>query len=132
MRAATLLHSLNCGVLLEGRSIVPDIAVIAWNRIRINDAGEPEDNFTEAPDWTIEILSPDQTATRVIDNILFCLRYGCKLGWMVDPDDYSILIFTPGQEPGVYRGDRLLLGLGGIDLTLTAEQVFAWLKIARA
>jgi Uma2 family endonuclease len=40
------------------RSIVPDVAVVAWDRIRVNEVGEPEDNFTEAPDWAIEILSP--------------------------------------------------------------------------
>lgn len=62
------------------RSVLPDIAVIAWNRIQINQAREPEDNFTEATDWAIEILSPDQKATRVIDNLLHCLRHGCKLG----------------------------------------------------
>jgi len=125
----TALPELRC--TFGGRSVVPDVAVIAWNRIQINEVGEPEDNFTEAPDWTIEILSPDQKATRVIDNILYCLQHGCKLGWMLDPDDYSILIFTPRQEPRVYRGSRQLLVIEGIDLALTAEQVFAWLKLGR-
>jgi len=37
-------------------SIVPDIAVIAWDRIRLSETGEPEDDFTAAPDWIIEIL----------------------------------------------------------------------------
>lgn len=125
----TALPELRC--TFGGRSIVPDVAVIAWNRIQINQAGEPEDNFTQAPDWTIEILSPEQQANRVIDNILHCLRHGCKLGWMLDPDDRSILIFAPHQEPEVCRGDRQLIAIAGIDLMLTAEQVFDWLKIGR-
>ncbi len=125
----TALPELRC--TFGGRSVVPDVAVIAWNRIQINEVGEPEDDFTEAPDWTIEILSPDQKATRVIDNILYCLQHGCKLGWMLDPDDYSVLILTPRQEPRVYRGSHQLLVLKDINLTLTAEQVFAWLKVGR-
>lgn len=125
----TALPELRC--TFGGRSIVPDVAVIAWNRIQINQVGEPEDNFTQAPDWTIEILSPEQQANRVIDNILHCLRHGCKLGWMLDPDDRSILIFVPHQEPEVCRGDRQLIAIAGIDLTLSAEQVFDWLKIGR-
>lgn len=125
----TALPELRC--TFGGRSVVPDIAVIAWNRIQINEAGEPEDNFTQAPDWTIEILSPDQKATRVIENILHCLRHGCKLGWMIDPDDYSVLLFSPQQEPDVCRGDRQLRVLEGVNLTLTAEQVFAWLKVGK-
>ncbi|MBD2019160.1 Uma2 family endonuclease, partial [Leptolyngbya sp. FACHB-36] len=112
-----------------GRSIVPDVAVVAWSRIRINASGEPEDDFTDAPDWTIEILSPDQKATRVIDNILHCLRHGCKLGWMIDPDDYSVLVFMPQQEPVICRGDRPLPVIQLIDLTLTAAQVFSWLQV---
>jgi len=125
----TALPELRC--TFGGRSVVPDIAVIAWNRIPINQAGEPEDNFTEAPDWTIEILSPDQKVTPVIDNILHCLRHGCKLGWMIDPDDYSVLTFAWHREPEVCRGSRQLMVLEGINLTLTAEQVFAWLKVGK-
>jgi Uma2 family endonuclease len=123
----TALPELRC--TFGGRSVVPDVAVVAWSRIQTNGVGEPEDDFMQAPDWTIEILSPDQKATRVIDNILHCLGYGCRLGWMLDPDDYSILIFTPQQEPGVYRGNRQLLVLEGINLSLTVEQIFGWLKV---
>jgi Uma2 family endonuclease len=50
---------------------------------------------------------------------------------MINPDDYSILIFTPHQEPEVCRGNHQLLVLEDINLTLTAEQVFAWLKIGK-
>lgn len=125
----TALPELRC--TFGGRSVVPDVAVIAWERIQINEAGEPEDDFTEAPDWTIEILSAEQKATRVIDNILHCLRHDSKLGWMLDPDDYSILMFSPHQEPEVYRGARQLMVLEGIELVLTAEQVFRWLKVGK-
>ncbi len=125
----TALPELRC--TFAERSIVPDIAVVAWNRIPIDESGFVKDNFTKAPDWTIEILSPEQKATRVIDNILYCLKHGCKLGWMVDPDDYSILTFIPQQEPEIYRGDRQLPILERIDLTLTAAQVFGWLKLGK-
>ncbi len=125
----TALPELRC--TFGGRSVVPDVAVIAWDRIQINEVGEPEDNFIAAPDWTIEILSPEQKATRVIDNILHCLRHGCKLGWMLDPDDYSILIFARNQEPEVCRGSHQVMVIDGVNLALTAEEVFNWLKIGR-
>ena len=126
----TALPKLRC--TFGGRSIVPDVAVIAWNRINLNEAGEPEDDFTKSPDWTIEILSPDQKANRVIDNIQDCLKHGSKLGWMIDPDDSSVLIFTPQQEPEVCRGDRQLKVIAGVQLTLTPQQIFAWLKLGQA
>jgi len=67
----------------------------------------------------------------VIDNLLHCIKHGCQLGWMIDPDDYSILIFSPQQEPNVFRGSCQLQILEDINLELTAEQVFAWLKIGK-
>ncbi|WP_027249906.1 Uma2 family endonuclease [Planktothrix agardhii] len=114
-----------------GRSIIPDIAVLRWQKIQLDERGELSDNTLIIPDWSIEILSPDQKANRVIDNLLHCIKHGCQLGWMIDPDDYSILIFSPQQEPNVFRGSCQLQILKDINLELTAEQVFAWLKIGK-
>ncbi len=125
----TALPELRC--TFGGRSVVPDVAIVAWERIPVNDLGEPEDNFMAAPDWTIEILSPDQKATRVIDNILHCLGHGCRLGWLLDPDDYSVLVFRPGREPVLLRGEQELPVLEGLALELTVDQVFGWLRVRR-
>jgi len=40
---------------------------------------------------TVEILSPDQNATKVISNILHCLKYGTQLGWFIDRGAISVL-----------------------------------------
>jgi Uma2 family endonuclease len=56
-----------------GRSLVPDITVFSWQKIPLDTNGEIENTFEIAPDWTIEILSPEQSPSRVIDKILFCL-----------------------------------------------------------
>lgn len=63
-----------------GRSIVPDIAVFKWNNIAFIVDGDVPDNFENPPDWTIEILSPDQKPNKVIGNILHCLKHGSLLG----------------------------------------------------
>lgn len=101
-----------------------------WNRISFNADGEVPDNFQLAPDWTIEILSPEQKSNKVIGNILHCLRYGCRLGWFIDPDDHSVLIFLPRQELELLQGNERLLVLEEIELEVTVNQVFGWLKIA--
>lgn len=112
-----------------GRSIVPDIVVLSLNKIQLNKQGEPEDHFTQAPDWSIEILSPDQSTNRVIDNLLHCLHHGSQLGWLIDPNDYSILILTTQQKIQICRGNQPLTSLSDIPLQLTAEKVFNWLKL---
>lgn len=112
-----------------GRSIVPDVAILRWSQIEFDEEGEPLDDVLVAPDWTIEILSPEQSSNRVTGNILHCLSHGCQLGWLVDPDDKSILIFLPNQQPKLFKGSDKLTVLDGIDLELTAEEVFSWLKM---
>jgi Uma2 family endonuclease len=125
----TALPELRC--TFGERSVVPDIAIVAWDQIEVNEAGEPKDNFTAPPDWAVEILLPEQKANRVIDNLLHCLRHGCQLGWLIDPDDRSILILTAKQELQLCRGNDALPVLDGSELTLTADQVFEWLKIRK-
>ena len=112
------------------RSIVPNVAVFKWSRISFDADGEPPNDFLLCPDWTIEILSPEQSSNRVIGNILYCLQHGCQLGWLIDPSDRSILVFLPNQQPELVQGSANLSVLEEIDLALTVSQVFSWLKMA--
>ncbi|MBW4626075.1 MAG: Uma2 family endonuclease [Brasilonema octagenarum HA4186-MV1] len=112
------------------RSIVPDIAVFKWSRIPFDTDGEVPNDFFLYPDWTIEILSPEQSSNRVIGNILYCLQHGCQLGWLIDPADRSILVFQPGQQPELLLGSDRLSVLENIDLDLTVDRIFGWLKMS--
>ncbi|MFB2773183.1 Uma2 family endonuclease [Pelatocladus sp. BLCC-F211] len=115
-----------------GRSIVPDIVVLRWEHIEFDENGEPVDDVFVPPDWTIEILSPDQSSNRVTGNILHSLKHGCQLGWLIDPDDRSVLVFQPKQQPELCHGTDNLIVLDGIDLELTAAQLFSWLKMKKS
>ena len=92
-----------------GRSTVPDIAVFTWNRIPRDENGAVANTFLAAPDWTIEILSPDQNQTKVTKNILHCLRNGTDLGWLIDPAEETVFIYHPQQEPEVLDEPNELL-----------------------
>ncbi|UBF28103.1 Uma2 family endonuclease [Kovacikia minuta CCNUW1] len=113
-----------------GRSIVPDAAVFIWGRIPFDADGEVPKAFEIYPDWVVEILSSEQKATKVISNILHCLKYGAQLGWLVDPDERLILAFMPGQEPIELTGSDRLLTPKFLPMELTVAQVFEWLKVS--
>jgi Uma2 family endonuclease len=115
-----------------GRSIVPDIAVFEWSRILLNANGEVENRFEIVPDWTIEILSPDQNPTRVINNILFCLNHNAKLGWLIDQAEKLVLVFKPQQQPEAKENQDILPVLDVLsDLQLSADDLFGLLSFDR-
>jgi|SRR6478672_8271681 len=114
------------------RSVVPDVAVIATNDLPVDENGEIASKGIEfAPAWVIEILSPDQRQTRVTGNILHCLRHGSKLGWLIDPEERSILVYQPDCLPDLLSETDLLPVLENINLPLSVNQVFDWLRRTR-
>ncbi|MEG4984183.1 Uma2 family endonuclease [Microcoleus sp. BR0-C5] len=115
-----------------GRSIVPDIAVFEWQRIPLNSLGKIENRFEIAPDWTIEILSPEQSSSRVINKILFCLKNHTKLGWMIDPEEELVIVFQPQQEPEIKENQDILPVLDVLsDLQMSAADLFGLLSFDR-
>lgn len=113
----------------DNRSIVPDIAVIRWARIPLNDKGRITNRFLTYPDWAIEILSPEQSLTQVLAKLLHCSQQGTEIGWLINPDDEAILALFPEQKIGVYQENGILPVLEGIELVLTPENIFNWLKL---
>jgi Uma2 family endonuclease len=112
-----------------GRSIVPDIAVFEWARIPVDQNGEISNKVEIAPDWIIEILSPDQSTTKVINKILFSIKHGTKLGWLIDPDDKSVMIFQPNQLPEIKYNTEILPVLTVLgSWEISAADIFSWLS----
>lgn len=111
-----------------GASVVPDVAVFRWERIPRTDTGRVANRFNLYPDWAIEILSPDQSQTKVLGNLLHCSEHGTELGWLIDPAEDSILIVLADQRVQLLSGDRSLPMLDGIPLSIAVEEVFGWLS----
>ncbi|MBD2311893.1 Uma2 family endonuclease [Desertifilum sp. FACHB-1129] len=112
----------------ENRAIVPDITVFEWQRIPRRPNGRIANKFEIPPDWVIEILSPEQSPSRVISKITFCLKHGTKLGWFIEPEDESVVVFLPNQLPEVKYGDEKLPVLEVLgDWNLSVGDVFSWL-----
>jgi Uma2 family endonuclease len=128
-RIACAFPELRC--TFGGRSIVPDISVFSWERIPLDSSGNIANVFPICPDWTIEILSPDQSPTKVTGNILHCLRHGCQIGWLIDPEEQSILIFPSGQQPELLNAEQDVLPVPSLEanLQITVGDVFGWLKL---
>jgi Uma2 family endonuclease len=128
-RIAVAFPELRC--TFGDRSIVPDVTVFAWDRIPVDENGDVANVFQAAPDWTIEILSPDQSQTKVTGNILHCLSHGSQMGWLVDPDERSLLVYPLGRQPQLLQEPTQVLPVPNLvaNLQLTVDELFGWLKL---
>ncbi|MDJ0843969.1 Uma2 family endonuclease [Crocosphaera sp.] len=113
-----------------GNSIIPDVSVFRWQRIPVTSSGKIANRFNLYPDWSIEILSPHQSSSKVLENLLHCSQYGTELGWLIDPEEETIFVIFPEQKVQLFRGEKQLPILTGIDLQLTVEQILNWLKFS--
>lgn len=112
-----------------GRSTVPDVSVLTWTRIPCDQNGEIANTFLLAPDWTIEILSPEQSQTKVTKNILHCLKHGTQMGWLIDPEEQTVFVHFPMQSLEVFDEPEQILPVPSFasELTLSVESIFSWL-----
>jgi Uma2 family endonuclease len=126
-RIARAFSELRC--TFGDRSIVPDISIITWDRISRDENGEVSNAFQLAPDWVIEILSPDQSQTKVTKNILHCLDYTTQMGWLIDPDEKTIFVYQPKQQMLVFdvAEQQVPVPPFASEVKLMVAEVFAWL-----
>jgi Uma2 family endonuclease len=127
-KIARAFSELRC--TFDGRSIIPDISVFTWDRIPRNESGGIANVFAIAPDWTIEILSPDQSQTKVTKNILHCLNQGTQMGWLIDPSERCVFVYLQNQATAFYDqlDARLPVPEFAQDFNITVENLFGWLS----
>ncbi len=111
------IQELRC--IVPPLSPVPDIAVIKGDRLSDEDGP-----FSGAPDWLIEILSPDQNTLNLQTKILHCLTQGTQLAWLIDTYREQIWVWDREALPLVYPESDILPILDNI-LTITVDDVIA-------
>ncbi len=126
-RIARAYPELRC--TFGGRSIVPDVSVFKWERIPRDEDGRVANAFKLAPDWTIEILSPDQNQTKVVRNILHCLDHGAEMGWLIDPDERSVFVYFADRTIAIFEDPAVRIPVPGFAqaFELTIGELFSWL-----
>jgi len=126
-RIARAFPELRC--TFGGRSTVPDVSMFVWQRIPRDQNGAIANVFRLAPDWTIEILSPDQSQTKVTKNILHCLKYETQMGWLIDPEEQTVFVYRANQQPEVFDEPEQQLPVPSFasEVRLSVGELFGWL-----
>jgi Uma2 family endonuclease len=113
-----------------GRAVVPDVVVFEEANISYDDNGDITNVVSIPPDWTIEILSPEQSTTKVLKNINYCLAHGTQMGWLIDPTDRSVFVCMPDRNFQIIDEPSAILPVPAFaaSIQLTVEQLFSWIK----
>ena len=86
-----------------------DIAYVAkerWNAI--------DDYLMGAPELVVEVLSPSNTAAKLLDKRNVCLDNGSREFWVVDTDHRQVEVSTPDGHTIAYKsGQEIPLFFGG-------------------
>jgi Uma2 family endonuclease len=112
-----------------GRSVVPDVVILQKSHIPYDANGEIANVVRIEPDWTIEILSPDQDYKKVAKNISHCLDHGCQMGWLIDPEEKTVVASPQDSRSRIFEDADVLLPVPdwAAGLALTTGEVFGWL-----
>ena len=112
-----------------GKSLVPDIAVFVADRIPRDQDGQVSNSFLLPPNWTIEILSPGQSQTKVLRNIFHCLEHGTEMGWLLDPDESCVFVSDSPQSVQMFEQPDIVLPMPTFasKVQLTVTEIFGWL-----
>ena len=82
---------------------VSDVAYVSnerWDRV------DPDDNLQGAPEITIEVLSPSNSAAELYDKEKLCLENGGREFWVVDPDLRQVKVSTPDGHTITYQSGQ--------------------------
>jgi Uma2 family endonuclease len=118
--------------VFAGSAVVPDLAVFEVSNIPCDEDGTIANDFNLAPDWVIEISSPDQATTKKLDKIFYCLQHGTRLGWLVNIEERSVIIHHSDEQIEIIHEQTQELTVPNFvkSLKLTAGDIFGWLKLS--
>jgi Uma2 family endonuclease len=92
----------------------PDVSFIRNGRLPAGPLLEP--GIPVAPDWAVEVLSPNDLASEINRKVREYLEAGVRLVWIIDPETRTILIrrldgtIAQADERGTVSGEDVLPG----------------------
>jgi len=79
-----------------------------------------------APDFVIEVRSPDDRIRTLREKMEEYIANGVQLAWLIDPQERTVAIYRPGREPEILKNPKTVAGDGPVaGFVLTLDQVFA-------
>ena len=86
----------------------PDAAFV--RQATIDERGILKGYWEGAPDLAVEVISPGDTYTEVVEKVDEWLNAGCSMVWVIDPRRETVEVYRSPEDITVLRGDDILEG----------------------
>ncbi|MEB3273581.1 MAG: Uma2 family endonuclease [Prochlorothrix sp.] len=99
----------------------PDVAWVERSRWDSLTPEQRQKFVPLAPDFALELRSPSDSLQTLQDKMQEYLDSGVRLAWLLNPQDQTVEIYRPGQDPEVRSLPTVLSGEGvmvGFELTI--------------
>src|SRR5262249_28496152 len=95
--------------------LIPDVLFISNDRYQQQLTAYGKQDFLRvAPEFVVEVVSPDDKYSLITRKVALYIQYGTQLVWVIDPQQSNARVITPEQPAGIIMGE---------DVTLSGEPV---------
>lgn len=78
----------------------PDVSWMTSQQLADAGGSPPRKGFWFlCPKFVVEVRSPNDTLTYQQSRVADWIGFGAQLGWLVDPQNFSVWVYRPNQEP---------------------------------
>lgn len=90
-----------------------DVALVLNERVPAT--GVPDSFWEGAPDLAVEVLSPDDSASDVLDKVRDYLAAGAEQVWIADPKNSAVSVYRSLQDVQTLTEWETLEGVGAVE-----------------
>ncbi len=92
-----------------GNKRSPDFSFVSKERLQ-GVRRLPKGFFQGAPDLAIEVISPSNTFEEIHNKLVEYFENGCRLAWVINPDEQSVLVYRQPQPEQLLKITDTLSG----------------------
>lgn len=85
----------------------PDASWVSYERLATVTEAEYSGFAPLCPDFVVELLSPTDNLSRTRAKMIEYLNNGARLGWLLDPADKTVYVYTPEGAQTVRGAERI-------------------------
>ena len=110
-----LVYSVDTGFYLpDGSMMSPDAAYVTQDKVDRYTRSDYKSFPRVCPDFVVELRSDSDTLAAMKDKMLRWAENGASLGWLIDPDNRNVLVYTSPSAPVLTITGDTIDGIGPV------------------